>query len=73
MLCMSSDSTLKLIYTMGFSHDAAVFQWRDHLHNRLEKSVPEVSQLHLLAHHSLLNVSTFYTEYGHTGQARLFL
>ena len=26
MLCMSSDSTLKLIDTMVFSHDAAVFQ-----------------------------------------------
>ena len=45
MLCMSPDSTLKLIDTMGFEHDATVFQWRDHLYHRLEKSVPEVSKL----------------------------
>ena len=43
MLCMSSNSTLKLVDMMGVDHDTAVFQWKDHLYHRLENYVPEVS------------------------------
>ena len=43
MLCTSSDSTLKLIDAIGTKHDSNVIEWRDHLHERLEKDVPEVS------------------------------
>lgn len=31
MICMSSDSTQKLIESMGSNHDKAVQQWKDHL------------------------------------------
>ena len=40
MFCMSADSTLKLIKSIGSSHD--VLQWRDQLHCRFEQSIIEV-------------------------------
>lgn len=43
MICVSSDSTLKLIETLGFDHDKGVLEWRDHLYQRLEQEIPEVS------------------------------
>ena len=42
MICMSSESTLKLLESMGNGHDVSVLEWRDHLHSRLELSIPEV-------------------------------
>ena len=42
MICMSSESTLKLLESMGYGHDVSVFEWRDHLHHRLEQNIPEV-------------------------------
>ena len=43
MICVSSDSTLKLIETLGFDHDKGVLEWRDHLYQRLGQEIPEVS------------------------------
>ena len=43
MVCMSSDSTLRLINSLGHDHDKLVLEWKDQMHHRLEQTISEVS------------------------------
>ena len=39
---MSSDSTLRLINSLGHDHDKLVLEWKDQMHHRLEQTISEV-------------------------------